>query len=294
MERAEPDELLAAVATYRRHDLLHRARQPIARSCRSSPRIDISSLRKCVSAGETLPQATFEAWQRQPGSASSTALGSTEMLHIFICSPERGIRPAPPAGRCPAMRRAWSTTKGREVPPDTVGRLAVRGPTGCRYLADPRQRKYVRDGWNLTGDTYLMDDRRVLLVSGALRRHDHLRRLQHRRPRGRGGALLAHPASPNAAWWARPTPTAADREGVRGTASRPGRRRGARRSSCRTTPRRKLRPTNIPRAIEYVAALPRTPTGKLQRFELRRMAAIATARSSPREGPVREQRTQRA
>src|SRR5690606_9526587 len=118
---------------------------------------DVSSLRKCVSAGETLPAATFEAWRAATGIAILDGIGSTEMLHIFIGSPEEGTLPGATGRVVPGYEACILDDEGRVVPPGTAGRLAVRGPTGCRYLADDRQRVYVQDGWNVTGDTYVMD-----------------------------------------------------------------------------------------------------------------------------------------
>src|SRR5262249_7635744 len=118
---------------------------------------DISSLRKCVSAGETLPKATFEAWEKATGIRILDGLGSTEMLHIFICSPEDEARAGATGRVVPGYEARVVDDSGRELPPGAIGRLAVRGPTGCRYLSDARQRKYVEGGWNLPGDTYLMD-----------------------------------------------------------------------------------------------------------------------------------------
>ncbi len=118
---------------------------------------DISSLRKCVSAGEALPKATFDAWHAATGIKILDGIGATEMLHIFIGSPEDEIRAGATGKPVPGYEARVVDDAGNEVPPNTIGRLAVRGPTGCRYLADKRQHQYVRDGWNITGDTYLMD-----------------------------------------------------------------------------------------------------------------------------------------
>ena len=156
LERAGPDDLLAAAAQFG------------ATVCFTAPTAyramlaklaehDISSLRKCVSAGETLPQATFDAWHAATGIKILDGIGATEMLHIFIGSPEDEIRPGATGRPVPGYEARVVDADGNEVPPNTLGRLAVRGPTGCRYLADNRQRVYVRDGWNITGDTYLMD-----------------------------------------------------------------------------------------------------------------------------------------
>src|SRR6476620_11029331 len=118
---------------------------------------DISSLRKCVSAGEPLPKATFEAWRAATGIKILDGIGATEMLHIFIGSPEQEIRPGATGKAVPGYRARVIGKNGNELPPNTIGRLAVQGPTGCRYLADKRQQVYVQGGWNVTGDTYLMD-----------------------------------------------------------------------------------------------------------------------------------------
>ena len=112
-----------------------------------------------MSAGEPLPAGVSDAWYEKTGIRIVDGIGSTEMLHIFIASPAAEARPglvrAAGAGLRGADRRAttWQT-----LPPGSVGKLAVRGPTGCRYLDDERQSVYVRDGWNLTGDAFSMDD----------------------------------------------------------------------------------------------------------------------------------------
>src|SRR2546421_12979487 len=114
---------------------------------------DISSLRKCVSAGEALPKATFEAWLAATGIKILDGIGATEMLHIFIGSPEEEIRPGATRKPVPGYEARVVDANGRELPPNTIGRLAVRGPTGCRHLADARQRQHVENGWSVTADT---------------------------------------------------------------------------------------------------------------------------------------------
>src|SRR5262249_49327228 len=111
----------------------------------------------CVSAGEALPKATFEAWRAATHLKILDGIGATEMLHIFIGSPEQEIRPGATGKPVPGYEARVIDAEGHEAAPGTAGRLAVRGPTGCRYLADARQRKYVQGGWNVTGDTYVMD-----------------------------------------------------------------------------------------------------------------------------------------
>jgi 2-aminobenzoate-CoA ligase len=118
---------------------------------------DLSSLRIAVSAGETLPAPVFEAWMRKVGKPILDGIGATEMLHIFISNRLDDMAPGS-TGKPVGGYEARVVDDGmNEVPRGTVGRLAVRGPTGCRYLADARQRAYVRDGWNLTGDSFVQD-----------------------------------------------------------------------------------------------------------------------------------------
>src|ERR1700736_2319688 len=156
LEKAPPDEVIAAIEKHR------------ATVCFTAPTAyramlgklaghDVSSLRKCVSAGEALPKATFEAWRAATGIRIMDGIGATEMLHIFIGSPDDAIRPGATGRVVAGYEACILDDDGREVSPGTLGRLAVRGPTGCRYLADQRQTKYVQNGWNVTGDTYVMD-----------------------------------------------------------------------------------------------------------------------------------------
>ena len=115
---------------------------------------DLSSLRIAVSAGETLPAPVFEAWQRKTGTPILDGIGATEMLHIFI-SNRLGDASAAATGRpVSGYQAAVLDDEMNEMPVGEVGNLAVRGPTGCRYLADDRQTRYVREGWNLTGDAF--------------------------------------------------------------------------------------------------------------------------------------------
>jgi 2-aminobenzoate-CoA ligase len=120
--------------------------------------LDFSSLQKCVSAGEALPLATFEAWRKRTGLKIIDGIGATEMLHIFISASGDDIRPGSTGKAVPGYQARVVDDQGGDVPPGEIGKLAVRGPTGCRYLDDiVRQKQYVRDGWNYTGDSYRMD-----------------------------------------------------------------------------------------------------------------------------------------
>src|SRR6478752_5399130 len=118
---------------------------------------DLSSLSIAVSAGETLPAAVFGEWTRKTGKPILDGLGSTEMLHIFIGSRVDDLHPGITGRPVTGYEARIVDADMNDVPDGTIGRLAVRGPTGCRYLADKRQKNYVADGWNLTGDSFLRD-----------------------------------------------------------------------------------------------------------------------------------------
>jgi 2-aminobenzoate-CoA ligase len=238
---------------------------------------DISSLRKCVSAGESLPKATFEAWRAATGIKILDGIGATEMLHIFIGSPEQEIRPGATGKAVPGYRARVIGEDGNELPPNTVGRLAVQGPTGCRYLADKRQQVYVQGGWNVTGDTYLMDGDGYFWYQA---RSDDMIVSAGYNIAGPEveAAMLDHPAVAECGVVGAPDEErgqivkayAVLRPGLTGDA--------ALTRELQEHVKATIAPYKYPRAIEYVAALPRTQTGKLQRFELRRIAGEAASR----------------
>src|SRR5262249_20701910 len=233
---------------------------------------DSSPLRKCGSAGEALPKATFDAWLAATGIKILDGIGATEMLHIFIGSPEGEIRPGATGKPVPGYEARVVDAEGKEVAPNTIGRLPVPGPTGCPYLADKRQRQYVQDGWNITGDTYLMDADGYFWYQA---RSDDMIVSSGYNIAGPEveAALLEHPAVAECG-----VVTAPDEE--RGqivkayVVLRPGYSGDA--AATKTLQdhvKATIAPYKYPRTIEYVAQLPRTQTGKLKRFELRRMAA---------------------
>src|ERR1700683_1868774 len=117
----------------------------------------LANLRRCVSAGEHLPRSVWEDFRDATGLAIIDGIGSTEMLHIFIAAADEDIRPGSTGQAVPGYRAMIVDEAGKPVPDGEPGRLAVQGPTGCRYLADPRQQVYVQHGWNMTGDTYVRD-----------------------------------------------------------------------------------------------------------------------------------------
>jgi len=276
LEKAPPEELLAAIAQWR------------ATACFTAPTAyramlgklaehDISSLQKCVSAGETLPKATFDAWYAATGLKLMDGIGATEMLHIFIGSPQEEIRPGATGKAVRGYEAKVIDDEGREMPAGIAGRLAVRGPTGCRYLADTRQHNYVQSGWNVTGDTYVMDDDGYFWYQA---RSDDMIISAGYNIAGPEveAALLAHAAVAECGVVGAP-----DEE--RGqivkayVVLRPGHTGDATLTRVlQEHVKAAIAPFKYPRAIAYVASLPRTQTGKLQRFELRRLAAESAPR----------------
>jgi 2-aminobenzoate-CoA ligase len=233
---------------------------------------DISSLRKCVSAGEALPKATFDAWHTATGMQILDGIGATEMMHIFIGSPESEIRAGATGRVVPGYEAKVIDDDGHECAPGTVGRLAVRGPTGCRYLADARQTKYVQDGWNVTGDTYLMDADGYFWYQA---RSDDMIISAGYNIAGPEveSALLLHPAVAECG-----VVGVADEERGQIVKAYVVLQAGHSGDAAMTRAlqdyvKAAIAPYKYPRAIDYVAELPKTQTGKLQRFELRRKAA---------------------
>ena len=270
LERATPDDLATAVALWR-PTIMFTAPTAYRAMLAKVGQHDISSLRKCVSAGEALPQATFYAWLEATGLKIMDGIGATEMLHIFIGSPAEDIRPGATGRVVPGYEAKVIDENGREVKPGTIGRLAVRGPTGCRYLADERQRKYVENSWNVTGDTYLMDDGGYFWYQA--RSDDMIISAGYNIAGPEVEAvLLEHPAVAECGVVAAP-------DAERGhivkayVVLRPGQSGDAVLTRVlQEHVKATIAPYKYPRAIEYVATLPRTETGKLQRFALRRLA----------------------
>jgi 2-aminobenzoate-CoA ligase len=228
----------------------------------------LSSLRKCVSAGEALPAATRKSWKDATGIEIIDGIGATEMLHIFISHDEAHAKPGATGTVVPGYRAAIMDDHGEPVPPGTVGRLAVKGPTGCRYLADPRQRNYVQRGWNYTGDAYLVDTDGFFIYQA--RTDDMIISAGYNigGPEVEG-ALLLHPAVAECGVIGVPDPERGQIVKafvVLKAGHEPG---PAMTVSLQDFVKREIAPYKYPRAIEYLGALPRTETGKLQRFRLR-------------------------
>jgi 2-aminobenzoate-CoA ligase len=231
----------------------------------------LTSLRLCVSAGEALPKATFEAWQAKTGLPLMDGIGATEMLHIFIAAPREAIRPGATGLPVPGYDAKIIDDQGNDVPDGTPGRLAMRGPTGCRYLADTRQEKYVQNGWNISGDTYIRDADGYFWYQA---RSDDMIVSAGYNIAGPEveASLLAHPAvvecgvvgAPDAERGMIVRAYVVLREGVPPDA--------ATTKMLQDHVKADIAPFKYPRDIRYVTSLPKTQTGKLQRFELRRMA----------------------
>lgn len=277
LEKTTPDDILAAIEQYRITVCFTAPTAYRAMLGKLAGR-DISSLRKCVSAGETLPKPTFEAWLKATGIKLMDGIGSTELLHIFISATEDEIRPGATGKPVPGYEAKIVDDEGRDVPPGTMGRLAVRGPTGCRYLADERQRKYVQNGWNITGDTYLMDSDGYFWYQS---RSDDMIVSAGYNIAGTDveAALLTHPAVAECGVVGAP-------DEARGmivkayVVAAPGVTPDAQLvAELQEHVKREIAPYKYPRAVEFVTQLPKTETGKLKRFALRQLAQAAATSS---------------
>ena len=276
LEQATPPQLLQGIQDFRA-TVCFTAPTAYRAMAASASGFDLSSLRKCVSAGEHLPAATFEKWRATTGLQIIDGIGSTEMLHIFISAAGEDIRPGATGRAVPGYRARVVDGDGKDLPPGTIGHLAVQGPTGCRYLDDAeRQRAYVKDGWNLPGDSYRMDEEGYFWYQA---RTDDLIVSSGYKISGPEveNALLDHPAVLECGVVGVP-----DEE--RGcivkafVVLRPGiAATDATLKELQDFVKSQIAPYKYPRSIEFVPALPRTETGKLQRFRLRDTPASRTA-----------------
>jgi 2-aminobenzoate-CoA ligase len=267
LEQAGPGQLLPAIAEHR-VSVLFTAPTAYRVMLDQLDGHDTGSLRRCVSAGENLPAATWQAWHERTGLRIINGIGATELLHIFISAADEAIRPGTTGVAVPGWQARVVDGDGLPVPDGEPGLLAVRGPVGCRYLADDRQTQYVRGGWNLTGDTYVREpDGRFRYVARA----DDMIISAGYNIAGPEveDALLHHPDVAEAAVVGRP-------DALRGQIAvayvvlRDGTVGGeAAAEELRDFVKQRLTPFKCPRRIVFLDTLPRTPTGKLQRFRLR-------------------------
>ena len=229
---------------------------------------DLSSLRLAVSAGETLPAPVYEAWERKTGKPILDGIGSTELVHIFITNRPQDRAPACTGRPVRGYEAKIVDGRMREMPDGEIGRLAVRGPTGCRYLADGRQAEYVCDGWNLTGDSFMRDAQGRFHFAA---RSDDMIISSGYNIAGPEveAALLAHPDVAECA-------VIGVEDEERGQiveahvvlADGVAPDDAARERLCEHV-KATIAPYKYPRSIVFTDALPKTTTGKIQRFRLR-------------------------
>lgn len=229
---------------------------------------DLSSLRAAVSAGETLPAPVFEDWKRKTGKPMLDGIGATEMLHIFISNRFDDHRAACTGKPVIGYEAKIVDQDGEEVSRGIVGRLAVRGPTGCRYLADDRQAVYVKDGWNITGDSFSMDEDGYLHFAA---RNDDMIVSAGYNIAGPEveAALLSHPFVAECAVVGKPDTQRGTIVQAHVVLTKDVPKNVSTIKLLQEHVKAKIAPYKYPRDIQFIAALPKTPTGKIQRFALR-------------------------
>ncbi|GIF62568.1 acetyl-CoA synthetase [Asanoa ishikariensis] len=274
IEKATPDQLADLIE---RHAATICFTAPTAyRAILRAGRLErLRSLRRAVSAGEHLPAATWQDFFDATGVRLIDGIGSTELLHVFISAADDAIRPGATGLEVPGFHAAVLDEAGEPVPRGTPGRLAVKGPTGCRYLRDPRQTAYVQNGWNFTGDTYVQDEDGYFHY---LARRDDMIVSSGYNIAGPEveEALTGHPAVDECCVVAAPDPQRGHivkayvvlRNGFEGSPSLV--------AELQEFTKRQIAPYKYPRAVEFIASLPRTSTGKVQRYVLRRQASATT------------------
>ena len=271
LEKATPAELAEQIAT-RSVTVCFTAPTAYRAMIASGQAPLLRGLRRPVSAGEHLSAATWQAFYDATGVKIIDGIGSTELLHIFISSADEEIRPGATGRAVPGYLAEVLGEDGKPVPDGETGRLAVKGPTGCRYLADDRQRAYVRDGWNITGDTYRRDadgyfwyqarSDDIIISSGYNIAGPEVEE-----------ALLGHPEVTECGVVG--VPDEARGQIVKAYVVLAGGASGddAKARELQDFVKERIAPYKYPRAIEFLPALPRTNTGKLQRYRLRDLAA---------------------
>ena len=267
VEQPAPDKLLEAAS---RHKATVMVTSPTAYRFMLGNMADKipDTLGKCVSAGETLPRPTFVEWKEKTGIEILDGIGSTEMLHIFISSRKDALKPGSTGVPVPGYEAMVVDETMNPVPSGTTGQLAVRGPTGCTYLDDQRQQKYVRNGWNLTGDAYQMDEDGYfwfqarsddMIISGGYNIAG---------PEVEA-AMMGHTSVAECAVVGIPDDQRGSlvkafvvlRSGFDGSEEMT--------QTLQDFVKQTIAPYKYPRSIEYRESLPKTETGKIQRFRLR-------------------------
>lgn len=267
IEQATPEKMLQAIA---RHGVTHLGTAPTAYKAmlaQAGLADALTTLRYCISAGEHLPEATWSAWKERTGIAITDGIGSTEMMHIFVSAAGADVRPGSTGKAVPGYIATILDAEGAEIG-EGVGRLAIKGPTGCRYLDDPRQRNYVHDGWNVTGDTYRRDSDGYFWY---LARSDDMivsSGYNIGAPEVEN-ALLSHAAVAECAVVGVPCPERGQKVKafvVPATGFTPS---AALAEELQAHAKAQIAPYKYPREIAFVDALPKTATGKLRRSALR-------------------------
>ncbi len=267
LEQASPPVLLEAIAKF---GVTHLGTAPTAyKAMLSQPGLDatLKTLRTCISAGEHLPEATWRAWHERTGIAITDGIGSTEMMHIFVSAAGDAIRPGATGKAVPGYTATILDADGVQVK-EGVGRLAVKGPTGCRYLDDPRQADYLQSGWNVTGDTYRRDadgyywylarSDDMIVSSGYNIGAPEVE-----------NALLSHPAVAECAVIGVSCPERGQKVKAFVVLAADTKGSDALVAELQAHAKAQIAPYKYPREIEFVDALPKTATGKLRRSELR-------------------------
>jgi 2-aminobenzoate-CoA ligase len=268
LENASPANMIQIIETYKATICFTAPTAYRAMLAAMEQGADLSSLRTAVSAGETLPGPVFEDWRRKTGKSMLDGIGTTELLHIFISNRVDDAHPGVTGRPVTGYEARIVDAEMKTVKPGTVGRLAVRGPTGCRYLADARQKSYVHDGWNLTGDAYFQDEEGRFHFAA---RADDLIVSAGYNIAGPEveSALLSHADVVECAVIGVAdvdrgqivTAYVVLKAGVEGDAACVKR--------LQDHVKAVIAPYKYPRAVKFVDALPKTQTGKIQRFKLR-------------------------
>jgi 2-aminobenzoate-CoA ligase len=267
MEQTSPPTMLDAIV---KHGVTHLGTAPTAyKAMLSQPKLDaaLKTLRYCISAGEHLPEATWRAWQERAGIAITDGIGATEMMHIFVSAAGDDVRPGATGRAVPGYTATVLDADGNPLD-EGVGRLAIKGPTGCRYLDDPRQRDYVENGWNVTGDTYRRDadgyywylarSDDMIVSSGYNIGAPEVE-----------NALLSHPAVAECAVIGVPCPERGQKVKAFVVLAVDSEASDALVAELQAHAKAQIAPYKYPREIEFVEVLPKTATGKLRRSELR-------------------------
>jgi 2-aminobenzoate-CoA ligase len=268
LENASPANMIGIIETYKATVCFTAPTAYRAMMAAMDAGADLSSLRIAVSAGETLPAPVFQEWVRRTGTPILDGIGTTELLHIFITNRIDDAHPGCTGRPVSGYEARIVDEDMRELPNGEVGRLAVRGPTGCRYLADARQTSYVRDGWNLTGDAFSQDEHGRFHF--AARTDDMILSAGYNIAGPEvEAALLAHRDVAECAVVGRP-----DEERGQIVAAYIVLREGvthddATAKGLQEHVKALIAPYKYPRAVTFVDQLPKTATGKIQRFRIR-------------------------